>query len=205
MEIKSRKQLEFVLKADYMMNRGVYGPSFSSRIKHIISPDHIMLYLNAMRKVSYYKNDRRGFKRLLYSVQFLRYKRLGVKLGFSIGSDSLGYGVVIPHHGTIVIGNTNRIGNYAVLHTCTCITDNGKLIGDALYLATGAKITSQVTLGNGVSIGANSLVNKSCETDNVLLAGMPAKVIKETTTWYASNNYADRVNSVEEIRLKYGY
>lgn len=82
--------------------------------------------------------------------------------------------MVIPHHGTIVVGNTNRIGPYAVLHTSTCITDTGRSIGIGLSLSTGAKITGGEFLGNHVVVAANSVVTKSCPDDNVLLVGMPA-------------------------------
>lgn len=47
-------------------------------------------------------------------INKLKYFRLSRKLGFSIGYNSCDYGLVIPHHGTIVVGNTNRIGPYAV-------------------------------------------------------------------------------------------
>ncbi len=40
--------------------------------------------------------------------------KLGVKCGFSIGQNSLGYGVVIPHYGTTAINSETRI-NYAVI------------------------------------------------------------------------------------------
>lgn len=130
-----------------------------------------------------------------------RFASLGQKLGFSIGCDVFGYGLVIPHYGTIVVGVSNHIGNYAVLHTSTCISDNGKVIGDGLYLATGAKITSKVTLGNGVSIGANSVVNKDCG-DNVLLVGMPAMVKRPRKIWYEEENsiHLDRVRKIEKLR-----
>ena len=47
----------------------------------------------------------------------MNYFRLSRKLGLSIGYDVCDYGLVIPHCGTIVVGNINRIGPYAVLHT----------------------------------------------------------------------------------------
>ncbi len=51
---------------------------------------------------------------------------LGMKLGYSIGYKCFSYGLVLPHYGTIVVGNSNRIGKYAVLHTSTCITAGKK-------------------------------------------------------------------------------
>lgn len=125
-----------------------------------------------------------------------------MKLGFSIGRNVFGYGLVIPHYGTIVVGDSNKIGNYAVLHTSTCISDNGKIIGDGLYLSTGAKITSRIVLGNGITIGANSLVNKSVEENNVMLGGMPAKIIKSLPIWYVreAGTHQERVNKIEELK-----
>lgn len=129
-----------------------------------------------------------------------------MKLGFSIGCDVFGYGLVLPHYGTIVVGISNHIGNYAVLHTSTCISDNGKVIGDGLYLSTGAKITSKVTLGRGVSVGANSVVNKDFG-DNVLLAGMPAEVKRSRKIWYEEENsiHFDRVKKVENLKNSNSY
>jgi serine O-acetyltransferase len=115
-----------------------------------------------------------------------------------------GYGLVIPHYGTIVVGETNRCGNYCVLHTSTCISGNGKVIGDALYLATGVKMTTNLSLGNNVMIGANSLVNKSFPGGGIMIAGTPAREIKKRNAWYIEENsvHKIRVASIEELKLK---
>lgn len=149
-----------------------------------------------MRYASYYKSA--GGGELLYYRWLRKYNRLSVKLGFSVGIDVFGYGLVIPHKGTIVVGGSNRIGNYVVLHTSTCITDNGKDIGDGLYLSTGAVITAKVKLGNNVSIAANSVVNKDYD-GNCLLAGAPATIRKETEPWYRRDGhvYYDRKNRLK--------
>ena len=55
MVIKSKKQLKCAIKADYIINRGKYDDSIKDVIKRLIIPDHIMSYLVAMRKTSYYK------------------------------------------------------------------------------------------------------------------------------------------------------
>lgn len=128
-----------------------------------------------------------------------------MKMGFSIGCDTLGYGVVIPHWGTIVVGGSNRIGNYAVLHTSICLSDDGKSIGDAAYISTGVKIISNLKLGNGISIGANSLVNKSHEGDNAMLAGMPAKKIKDSEIWYIRDQREDRARKIEELKKRFAF
>ena len=211
MEIKTKKELKFVILADKIMND--IGDGFLGKIRKCLSPDYKCKsrFLVEMRKVSYYRHQKGLLSKLLLAFHYAKYEKLGIKLGFTIGSDALGYGVVIPHYGTIVVGNTNRIGNYAVLQTSVCISSNGKIIGDGLYMGTGAKITSKVKLGNNISVGANSLVNKDCEQDNVLLGGMPAKVIRQEETWYirdsvgrTGNTYYQRVMKVEELKKKLG-
>lgn len=187
--------------ADRMINRGKFKRSFKDFLKDLISPDYIIRYLRLMRKSSYYSTKGGLFKLAGYFYK-LRYYSLSMKLGFSIGYHCFGYGLVIPHYGTIVVGPTNRIGNYAVLHTSTCITDNGKQIGDALYLATGAKITSKLVLGSNISIGANSVVNKSFDNDNIMIASSPARYIKDTLPWYIRDGktFSDRVILIENLK-----
>lgn len=130
--------------------------------------------------------------------------KLGIKLGLSVSFDEIGYGVVIPHYGTIVVGRGNRIGNYAVLHTSTCITEGKKNIGDGFYLSTGAKVLKDITIGDNVSVGANSLVNKSFP-DNCMVAGTPAEKIKDSEAWYIRDGeeYARRVRECEKLRQRY--
>ena len=202
--IASKKELKFYITADYIMNRGTTKPSLSRRLMNVFCGDDIMRYLKAMRKYSYYKSKNIITPPLLYN--WFVFNRLGKKLGFSIGPDTLGYGVVIPHYGTIVVGPSNKIGNYAVLHTSTCITDNCKEIGDGLYLSTGAKVTSKLILGNNISIGANSVVNKSFIADNIMIAGVPAYIIKDMSAWYIRDGitFQKRVNAVEELKREMG-
>lgn len=201
MEIHSKQELKFYLMADRMMNRGKFKPSLKDYVLDFIMPDYIMRFLKLMRKVSFYSTQR-GLGKYLCFFYKMRFNKLSLKLGFSIGYNCFGYGLVIPHYGTIVVGRSNRIGNYAVLHTSTCISDNEKKIGDALYLSTGVKITSKLVLGDNISIGANSLVNKSNLKGNVMLAGSPAKEIKTAEPWYIRDGcaYSSKVNKIEILR-----
>ena len=203
MQITSKKQLKFFIAADRMINRGHFKVSISDRIKQILFPDDIMTYLVVMRKTSFYKNGK-GLSKIKYIYYHRRYHTLGIKLGFSIGCDVFGYGLRIPHHGTIVVGGSNRIGNYAVLHTSICISNNEKHIGDGLYCATGAIMTSPLTLGNNISVGANSLVNKSFDYDNALIGGVPAKFLKNEEAWYLRDHYEQKIDKIEKLKKQYG-
>ena len=198
--IRTKKELDFYIKADYMMNRGYFKPSVLSRLRSLIFPDYIMNYLVHMRKADYYSHLEGGGN-VIGSYHRMKQRKLGIKLGFSIACDAFGYGLVIPHYGTIVVGGDNKIGNYAVLHTSTCITNGKKIIGDGLYVSTGAKLTTLEHLGNNIMIAANSVVTKSCDENGVLLAGMPASVKKKQDAWYSNNErYISSIQKIEKLR-----
>ena len=200
--INSRKELKYYILADRMMNRGVFKYSLSQRLKGLFIPDYVMRYLETMRKLSYHRNKRN----LIWMYYHWKFLRLGLKIGYSIGPDVFGYGLVLNHYGTIVVGGKNKIGNYAMIHTSTCITSTSKLIGDGLMVGTGAKITSCQALGNNVSIGANSVVTESFSMDNILLAGLPA-IAKRTgyKAWYDDNEpFTTRYVECEKLRKQWG-
>ena len=116
-----------------------------------------------------------------------------------------GYGLVIPHYGTIVVNNNVRIGNFAVLHTGTCIAGGDKIIGDGLYLSTGSQIVGKVRLGDNVSICAHSLVNNNFD-NNILIAGSPAVIKKNNyPSWYCRDGetFVNRVNLVNKLKKQY--
>lgn len=202
--ISTKKELEFYIMADYMINRGYFSPSISAKIRNFIMPDYIMDYLKAMRKACYYSHNNHNIVsriRALYWGYIQR--KLGLKLGFSISKDAFGYALLIPHYGTIVVGSGTRLGNYCVLHTSICITHGNTQTGDALYLSTGSKVVGNVVLGNNVSIAANSLVNKTFAIDNIMLAGSPSVVKKETyQSWIERDGdlFKDRFRKIENLK-----
>lgn len=209
--IQSKKDLEFYIAADRIMNDFPANKSFIDSCKEIFALGGgkvlIIKYLRHLRRYAYfYNNHKRLFSwnsiMMLWERFFLN--KLGVRLGFSIGTNSLGYGVVIPHYGTIVINEQACIGNFAVLHTCTCVAGGDKKIGDGFYLSTGCQVVGSVTIGDGVTVAAHSLVNKSFE-GNVLIAGTPAVQKRtEQPVWYESERdkerFADRINSIKKLK-----
>lgn len=58
-------------------------------------------------------------------------------------------------------------------------TSDAPTIGDNVYIGPGAKIYGGIQLGNNIAIAANSSVNKSFEENSILIAGSPARKIKE--------------------------
>lgn len=160
-----------------------------------------------MRCCSYYSNHKTinplyYIKRFYYAWKF---HRLSQRLGFSIGKDVFGYGLLLPHYGTVVVGSENVIGNYAVIHTSTCIGGKNR-IGNAFYLSAGSKVFKNITMGDNVSVAANSLVDKPFN-GNLLLGGNPARILKGNyPEWYVRDggNFKERVQRIENLKTKMG-
>lgn len=202
--IKTRKELSFYLQADRMMNRGTFKVSWKEKIRSFIMPDYIMDYLSYMRKADFYNSQRGWIYKLKANYYALRQRKLGIKLGFSISRDVFGYGLVIPHYGTIVVGGGNKIGNYAVLHTSTCITNGHKVIGDGLYVSTGAKLTTVNQLGDNITIAANSVLTSDIVSSGVLVVGMPAYIKHDSIPWFEKNmEYYNRRIKIENFKKQY--
>lgn len=108
------------------------------------------------------------------------------------------------HYGTIVVGNTNRIGQYATLHTSTCITDTGRRIGKGLLLSTGSMITGGEVLGNHIVVATSSVVTKSFLEGNALLVGMPAVKKVDRPDYYLlfKGESKQRVDAIETLEIK---
>ena len=116
--------------------------------------------------------------KIIYYVQFLLFNS-SVPYKCTIGKDTKfaygGIGVVI--HERAIIGHNCMIGQG--------ITIGGKSkeyevpkIGNYVYISSGVRIIGNVTVGNNVIIGANSVVTKDI-SDNCIVAGVPAKILKE--------------------------
>ena len=87
------------------------------------------------------------------------------------------------HYGTIVVNSNAKVGANCRIHVDTNIgasggTNKAPQIGDNVYIAPGVKIFGDIKIPSNTVIGANSVVNKSFDEENMLIAGIPAKVIK---------------------------
>lgn len=64
---------------------------------------------------------------------------------------------------------------------------NGVIIGDHVWIGMNSVILKDVSIPSNSIIGACSLVNKSVKKENVIIAGSPAKIIKEDINWSRDN------------------
>lgn len=143
----------------------------------------IYKYQRYLRYVEYYMNTKKS--KLLFLYHFFRYKRLGSKLRFTVYPNTVGPGLRIFHTGDFVHVKPNcRIGRNCTLLPGVVIgnkhfENDGSwvTIGDNCYIGLGVKIFGEVTIGDNVVVGANSVVVKDIP-DNCVVGGIPAKILK---------------------------
>lgn len=169
--ISSKEDLKRFMKAD-LSNFGVTKLPLFYRLRK-----PILYYTVLLRKTEYLSNTKKGLiSRLRAKLSSLCLKRLGAKLGFTISPNTFGPGVSLMHWGSIAISPETRIGPGARVHSCVNIT-GVKRIGKNVYLGPGAKLFGEITVGDNVSFGANTVVGVSIP-DNATVLGNPGRVIK---------------------------
>ena len=149
--------------------------------------DPVLRFQVLMRLDEYLLNTGKPF--VLRLPVLLWFRRLSVRLGFSMGPNIFGPGLAIIHYGTIVIDPTTRIGKNCRIHVGSHIggaaqfvdpADAHKFsprIGDNVYIGPGAKLYGPIVVGDNCVIGANAVLTKSFPEAGLILAGVPAKVI----------------------------
>lgn len=182
--IQSKQDYKKYLEADALA-LGIEISTIKSKIRHLLAPNYIWEFQKRLRKSEYYKNCSTGpIGKIRFFWAKYRFRRCSLKMGFSIPENVFGPGLAIVHYGTIVINSNAKIGANCRIHACTNIGASGgsskaPQIGDNVYIGPGAKIYGDITIGNNIAIGANATVFKSFHENNVMIAGNPAKIIKE--------------------------
>ena len=172
-------------KTDYYAYLEADRCNFKRTIVDYIFPDPIQKFKRMLRKLEYYKNVKRGpVNKLIYLWLKVRFKKLSLKLGFSIQENVFGPGLQIPHYGTIVVHHAAKIGANCKIHVCTNIGESGGVagapkIGNNVYIGPGAKIYGDIEIADNIAIAANAAVGRSFLTPNKVIGGVPAKELGE--------------------------
>lgn len=169
--ITSKKELKFYMKADEIMNEQVFPQTI---IKKLLFPSVIKRYLKALRKCEYYHNlkKRSYFQNLVYIFHRVLLYHLGLRTGFEIPMNVIGYGCRIGHCSSLIINGNTRIGNYCALSNNITFADgNPKVIGNQVFIGSNTVVAKCVTIADGCRISACSMVNKDCQIPLQLLGG----------------------------------
>lgn len=182
--IKSKADLIDYLQADKIaLNKTYDKPRYKI--------DVIWKYQILLRKCEYYINCRHDIVGKLYSKLLkLRFVSMSQKLGFSMPFNVFGKGLSIAHYGQLVVSSSSVIGENCRIHEGVTIgvTDDAywgeqenkaPKIGNNVFIATGAKIIGNITIADGVAIGANAVVVKDILEPNTSWGGVPARKLSD--------------------------
>lgn len=183
--IQNRPDLKFYLEEDRKA-LSIAKPSLLGWIKNLFIPSEIWIFEKRLRYLEYYHNTK-GKNPLKWGGEILckiLYRKQSLKLGFSIPINVCSYGLSIAHYGTIVISAHANIGRYCRIHAGVNIgasagRPEAPTIGDNVYIGPGAILFGAIKIANNCTIAANATVNKSFGEQHSVIAGTPAKVVKE--------------------------
>ena len=177
--ISSHHELKEYLHADMAVNCGPVGRQWKSMFMCRLDRDYNLLYLHILRRNEFVLNCLTGWKKsvLLWFLK-RRLHKLSIVTGIYIPPNTFGKGLFIPHWGAIVVNDNARFGDNCVVQNCVNVS-GGVVGGNHIYLGAGAKVMLNVHLADDVIVGANAVVTKSIETPNLVVAGVPARIISE--------------------------
>jgi serine O-acetyltransferase len=153
---------------------------------HANSERYILLnYLKTVRRLEYLQNTKSGnyYFKILHFLCYLRIRKLSAKLHINIPINTLGEGALIMHFGTLRINQNAKIGKNCILQPGVFIgqkdsEENVPTVGDNVYFSPGSMAFGKIKIGNNVVVAPNSVVIKDV-SDNCVVSGVPAKVIKQ--------------------------
>ena len=123
----------------------------------------------------------------MYLISCRLFNNRGEKLGVECGENVFGRNIQIFHSQGIVINGNAQIGDNCYLYGNNCVGNDGisnkcPVIGNNVRLCVGAKVLGDVILADNIVVAAGAIVTKSCLKSNVILAGIPARIVKENDT-----------------------
>ncbi|PKO04178.1 MAG: hypothetical protein CVU41_18425 [Chloroflexi bacterium HGW-Chloroflexi-3] len=109
------------------------------------------------------------------------------------------YGCILQAIGKITIDNEVMIGPYGVIssgrhsrsnasYRYGSITMSDIFIGSGTWIGARVSVLGDTIIGNGCLLASHTCVTKGSFLDNSLIAGIPAKVIKNLEVEYDTNN-----------------
>ena len=171
------------LEKYYVIGYGTKTPSFRQKVNLWFF--NLGLHCVAIYRLGRYSDDLRSRNRLLALPVVLLHRMLDyiIKLIHHVNIDAkLGGGFYIGHVGTIYIGPTTIGANCSLSHNVTIGIGHSEgkegipVIGDNVWIGTGAIISGAISVGNNVTIMNGSVLSRSAP-DGCLVGGNPARVI----------------------------
>ncbi len=178
--IKTKEDLRIYLQSDSLNYQKVFRAPLISKIKNwlnctpISNQWNIWRYIYALRHVEYHINNKGVWHKLLLWYWLWRLRQYSYKTMFQIPPNTVGKGLTIWHWGPIIVNSNSRIGDFCTLYPGVLIGHKSPLtkapiIGNNVFIGSGAKIIGEITIGNNVIIGQNVVINKDVSSDSTIV------------------------------------
>lgn len=110
------------------------------------------------------------------------YHSSSVRLGFSVPLHVFGEGLSIAHYGYLVVNSGARVGKNCRIQEGVTIgatggSEKAPVIGDNVFIGSGAKIIGDIRIADNMVIGAGSVVVSSFPDPGITVAGVPARKV----------------------------
>ena len=139
--------------------------------------------IKLLRKAEFHTNSHHLLRGKYYRYRLFNYE---TRNRMFIPMNAIDKGINIAHIGDIVINDNARVGKNVKIYPGIVIGNNEfkdhvkcPIIGDNVFIGPGVKIIGDIRIVDNCIIAANSVVTKSIEEPNSVVAGIPAKVIKK--------------------------
>jgi len=175
-------------------------------VKNYLTP---LLYLKGFHALEAYRLSNYLWNTKKYELSMYLQSRISTVFSVDIHPASrIGCGIMFDHATGIVIGEGVVMENdVSIFHSVT-LGGTGKIhtknrhptIRKQVIIGAGAKVLGNIEVGQGVKIGAGSVVLKSVP-EFVTVAGVPAKIIKKTDStnkkFFLQDQRHTLINSLE--------
>lgn len=178
--IDSKESLRVCLETE---KRIYFNEINGSALKNwVMSSKHwkIWRYIHILRVSEYHMNSGHKFR---FAIYHRKKHKLGNKIGFEIPENCVDQGLAIYHIAPIIINGEVRIGKNMSLSGNFCAGhknpgEGAPIIGDNVYAGWGSCVIGNVSVADGVNIGAGAVVVNDIVEAGVGVAGVPAKILR---------------------------
>ena len=174
-QIRTRKQLQEWL--DIEMTK--YGKRGRLDFLQLSEKAILRKHQNLLRKTEYFTNTGKKIRAKWYLFQL---RKIQLKYSIHIPLNCCNLGLKIMHVGPILINGNAIVGKNCVFHINTSLvasgtSDDAPVLEEGVIVGIGAVVMGGIHIAKHIAIGANSVVNKSFEEENIAIAGVPARKV----------------------------
>lgn len=178
--IKSKAQLKEFLDIE-CARYPLYGRRCISYLLQLSEGAILRRHTVLLRKTEYYINTGKKIRGYFYWARLMRFQN---KHCIRIPINCCDKGLYIAHvyptgmNGNVTVGKNCRMMPYAKI-AGDDVLDKTPVIGDNVTLGIDCIVFGDVTLADGITVGAGAVVTKSFLEPGISIAGVPARKIEK--------------------------